>query len=75
MSDGDSETADGFSEAVAASDGDPRVVLAINAVLSTLFGWTIVGGLSLLDMAAFSLLNVATAAIVVFALTYVVTQS
>ncbi|WP_253736630.1 hypothetical protein [Halohasta salina] len=72
MSEGD---ADGFGEGVAASQGDPRVLLAMNAVLSTLFGWLIVGGLSVVDVVAFDLLNVATAAIVVFSLTYYVTMS
>lgn len=72
MSNGDAE---GFSEGAAASAGDPRVLLAINAVLSTLFGWTIVGGLSFLDVVAFDAINVATAAIVIFALTYLVTMS
>jgi len=72
MSDSDAE---GFQEGVEASQGDPRVVLAITVVLSVLFGWTIIGGLSLLDMVAFDLRNVATAAIVVFSLTYLVTQS
>lgn len=65
----------GFSEGVAASSGDPRVLLGLNAALSTLFGWTIVGGLSILDIAALSPINVATAAIIVFALTYAVTMS
>jgi hypothetical protein len=50
-------------------------LLGVNAALSTLFGWTIVGGLSILDIAAFSPINVATAAIIVFALTYAVTMS
>jgi len=72
MSDSDAE---GFQEGVEASQGDPRVVLAITVVLSVLFGWTIIGGLSLLDMVAFDLRNVATAAIVVFSLTYLVIQS
>ena len=72
MSDGDTE---GFSEGAAASKGDPRVLLAINAILSTMFGWTIVGGLSFLDVMAFDPINVATAAIVIFSLTYIVTMS
>jgi hypothetical protein len=72
MNEADSE---GFSDGAAASQGDPRVLLAINAVLSTLFGWTIVGGLSFLDVVAFDLINVATAAIVIFSLTYFVTMS
>ncbi|MFO7834485.1 MAG: hypothetical protein R6V31_10665 [Halohasta sp.] len=68
------DDAEGFSEGLADSQGDPRVLLGMNAVLSTLFGWTIVGGLSILDIVAFSAINVATAAIVVFALTYYVTM-
>ena len=64
----------GFGDGVATSDGDPRVLLGLNAILSTLLGWTIIGGLSIIDVAAFSLINVATAAIVVFALTYAVTM-
>jgi len=72
MSQSDSE---GFNEGAAASQGDPRLLVAINAVLSTLFGWTIVGGLSFLDVVAFDLINVATAAIIIFSLTYLVTMS
>lgn len=72
MSDSDP---DGFSEGLSASNGDPRILLGINAALSTMFGWTIVGGLSLLDIAAFSVINVATAAIVIFALTYLIVMS
>jgi len=51
------------------------VLLAINAILSTMFGWTIVGGLSFLDVVAFDAINVATAAIVIFSLTYLLTMS
>ncbi|WP_408957387.1 hypothetical protein [Natrinema sp. 74] len=74
MSNGDSEQ-EGFEAGVASSRGDPRVLLAMNAVLSTLFAWTIVWGLSFLDIVAFELVNVATAAIVLFAMTYLVTMS
>lgn len=72
MSDSDSK---GFSEGLSASKGDPRVLIVMNAALSTMLGWTIVGGLSLLDIAAFNAINVATAAIVIFALTYLITMS
>lgn len=72
MTEGDSGS--GLSEGIAASQGDPRVLLAMNAILSTIFGWTVVGGLSLLDIVAFDLLNIATVAIVVFSLTYLVTM-
>ncbi|MBZ6494433.1 hypothetical protein [Natrinema longum] len=74
MSDGDSER-DGFEAGVSSSQGDPRVLLAMNAVLSTLFAWTIVWGLSYLGAIEFGLVNVATAAIVLFAMTYLVTMS
>lgn len=65
----------GFGEGIATSDGDPRVLLGLNAVLSTLLGWTLIGGLSFLDVVAFSIINVATAAIIVFTLTYAVTMT
>ena len=65
----------GFGEGVDTSDGDFRVLLGLNAALSTLLGWTIIGGLSFLDVAAFSAVNVATAAIIVFTLTYAVTMT
>lgn len=72
MSDSDSK---GFSEGLSASKGDPRVLIGLNAALSTMLGWTIVGGLSMLDIAAFNAINVATAAIVIFALTYLIVMS
>lgn len=72
MSEDDS---DGFEEGLSASAGDPRVLLIMNAVLSTLFSWSIVWGLSLLDIAEFTVINVATGAIVLFSLTYLVTMS
>ena len=66
---------DGFSEGAASSQGDPRVLLAMNVVLSTLFGWTIVWGLSFLGVIEYGFINIATAAIVLFAMTYLVTMS
>ena len=69
------DDSDGFSEGVSASRGDPRVLFVLNAVLSTAFGATIVWGLSLLDAVELSAINVATAAIVLFALTYLVTNA
>ncbi|MFA9416477.1 hypothetical protein [Natrinema sp. HArc-T2] len=74
MSDGDAD-ADGFEAGVASSEGDPRVLLVMNAVLSTLFGWTVVWGLSYLGFLEFGFINVATAAILLFAMTYFVTMS
>ncbi|SDC90714.1 hypothetical protein [Natrinema hispanicum] len=74
MSDGDADV-DGFEAGVDSSEGDPRVLLVMNAVLSTLFGWTIVWGLSYLGFLEFGVVNVATAAILLFAMTYLVTMS
>lgn len=69
------EDPDGFSEGVASSQGDPRVVLAMNAVLSTLFAVTVIWGLSFLGIVEFGAINVATAAVVLFTMTYVVTMA
>jgi len=55
-----------------ASDGDPRVLLAMNIVLSTVFSTVVVWGLSYLDLAALTLENVAGLALVVFAATYLI---
>ncbi|QRV13946.1 hypothetical protein JMJ58_13450 [Haloterrigena salifodinae] len=74
MSDSDSER-DGFEAGAAGSQGDPRVLIAMNAILSTLFAWTIVWGLSFLGAVEFGLINVATAAVVLFAITYLVTMN
>lgn len=65
----------GLEEGLSESRGDPRVLLVLNVVLSTAFGATIVWGLSLLGAAELSVINVATAAIVLFALTYLVTRA
>ncbi|WIV67980.1 hypothetical protein [Natrialbaceae archaeon AArc-T1-2] len=64
----------GFSEGLESSRGDPRVVLALNALLSTAFAWTVVWGLDLLGVMTFSLVNVATGALLLFVVTYVVTR-
>jgi len=52
--------------------GDPEVVLAMDAVLSTWFAWMVVWGLDLLGAATLTAVNVATLAIVLFGVTYVV---
>lgn len=72
MDDADSK---GFGEGLSSSRGDPRVLFVLNVVLSASFGATIVWGLSLLDAAELSVINVATATIVLFALTYLVSKS
>lgn len=54
------------------SQGDPRVHLVMNLVLSTVFAAVVVFGLSLVDVAAFTLRNVAIAALTIALLTFVV---
>ncbi|MFK8214910.1 hypothetical protein [Haloferax volcanii] len=56
------------------SEGDPRVLFVMNLVLSTVFAAVVVYGLSYLDLAAFSVVNVASAALVLTAVTYLVTN-
>ncbi|ELZ95321.1 hypothetical protein C440_09592 [Haloferax mucosum ATCC BAA-1512] len=55
-------------------DGDPRVLFVMNLGLSTVFASIVVYGLSSLDLAAFSVVNVASAALVLTAVTYLVTK-
>lgn len=57
-----------------ASEGDPRVLLVMNVVLSTAFAAAVVWGLSFLDLVPLTLVNVATLAVVLVALTYAVTH-
>jgi hypothetical protein len=67
-----SEEGKGLSEGVEESRGDPRVVLAMNAVLSLWLGWTVVWGLDLLGVMEYGLTTVAGVSLAIFALTYVV---
>lgn len=60
----------GIKEGVERSSGDPRVLFAMNAVLSALLASTVVWGLDLLGAAAYTLRNVATLTLIVFAVTY-----
>ncbi|ELZ76915.1 hypothetical protein KU306_04445 [Haloferax larsenii] len=55
-------------------EGDPRVLLVMNVVLSSVFATVVVFGLSYADLAAFTFVNVASAALVLVALTYLVTN-
>jgi hypothetical protein len=72
MTDPSADGSKGFSEGMEASRGDPRVLLVLNAVLSLLFGYSLVFGLSFVGLGEFSVVNVLTSAIMLFALTYVV---
>ena len=60
----------GLAEGLEESSGDPRVVLAMNAVLSLLFGWTVVWGLDRLEVLTASRGTIAAATLVVFVTTY-----
>lgn len=55
------------------SQGDPRVHFVMNIVLSLLFATVVIWGLDFLEIAAFTIINILTAAIVLIALTYLVT--
>jgi hypothetical protein len=63
---------EGFEDAVADAEGDPRVVLAMNLVLSSTFAWVVVWGLSMLDVVAYTAVNVASLAAVFVGVTYLV---
>jgi hypothetical protein len=65
---------EGFDDAVTDAEGDPRVILALNLVLSSAFAWLVVWALSILDLAAYSAVNVATLAAVLVGVTYLVTR-
>lgn len=68
----DDTDSDGFGTGAERSKGDPRVVLALNAVLSTGFAFTIVWGLDVVGSLEYSLVNVATLAILLFAISYAI---
>ena len=57
-----------------ASEGNPRVLFVMNLLLSSAFAAVVVWGLSFLEIAAFSFVNVATLAVLLFAATYLVTR-
>jgi len=66
------DDADGFEAGASGTQGDPRVLIAMNVVLSTVFAATVVWGLSYLGAAEFTLVNVATGAVLLVAVSYVV---
>jgi hypothetical protein len=67
---GAEDDAPGIREGVERSAGDPKVLLAMNAVLSTWFAWVVVWGLDFLDVVALTVVNVATLALILFGVTY-----
>ncbi|ELY52552.1 hypothetical protein [Natronolimnohabitans innermongolicus] len=64
----------GLQDGLESSEGDPRVLALMNAVLSTLFAAMIVWGLSLVGTLEYSLTTVALAAVALFVLTHVMTR-
>ena len=66
------DDADDFEAGASGTRGDPRVLVAMNVVLSTVFAATVVWGLSYLGAAEFTLVNVATGAVLLVAVSYVV---
>jgi hypothetical protein len=54
------------------SDGDPRVLFVMNIVLSTIFGTGIIWGLSFVEIATFSLINIASLTLIIAAVTYAI---
>ncbi|WP_306052901.1 hypothetical protein [Natronococcus wangiae] len=74
MADPDADR-DGLREGLESSHGDPRVLLVLNAVLSTLFAWILVAAGDFVGMLEFSLTTVAAVAAGVFVLTFVMTRS
>ena len=68
----DDNQSEGFRDGISGSSGDPRVVHALNAVLSTVFAIIIVRGLAMISTLAFTAVNVATLAVVLFTVAYVV---
>lgn len=65
---------DGFEEGADESPGDPRVLIGMNIVLSVAFAATVIWGLDAIGAVELTLINVATGAIVLFSLTYLITM-
>ena len=56
------------------SQGDPRVLFAMNLVLSSVFASTVVWGLSVLGFVEFTVWNAGSLALLLMAVTYLVTR-
>lgn len=56
-----------------ASQGDPRVLLVMNAILSFVFSTIVVTGLAFIDVVTFTWRTVGVATIALMVLTYFVT--
>lgn len=73
-SDGEQD-GDGLQEGLESSQGDPRLLTALNAVLSTAFAGLVLWGLDFIGAREFSFAALAVAAVCLFALTYILVQS
>lgn len=67
---GGGDEREGFEEATERSEGNPWVVHGLNALLSTVFAMTIVGGLDYIGSLEFTPVNVATVAVIIFTAAY-----
>lgn len=63
---------EGFRDGLESSEGDVRVLLVLNAILSAMFGWLIVWGLDLAGFLEYTTRTVAIVAVGLFLLTFVV---
>ena len=57
-----------------ASQGDPRVLFVMNLLLSSVFAAGVVWGLSVIGLAGVTVWNVASLALLLMAVTYLVTR-
>ena len=57
-----------------ASQGDPRVLFVMNLLLSSVFAAGVVWGLSVIGLAGFTIWNVASLALLLMGVTYLVTR-
>ncbi|MFC6716098.1 hypothetical protein ACFQGT_17410 [Natrialbaceae archaeon GCM10025810] len=64
----------GFLDGVESSEGDVRVFVALNAILSAMFGWLIVWALDLAGFVEYATRTVAIAVVALFLLTFVVVR-
>lgn len=74
MSDTDGDRP-GFQEGLESSEGDPRVVAVLNAILSVAFAWLLVWGGSVVGFLEYGLTNVALVAAGLFVFTFVMSYS
>lgn len=74
MTDPNGDRKEGFREGLESSEGDPRVLVVINAVLSVLFAWLLVWGAELVGFVEFTTTNVALVAVGLFVFAFVLSK-